>query len=318
MHMKIIKTRSESSNSLLSPDISSKVNDSDLASLLTEDESEDSIEMEKIEKQSAPLIKSEEKHPQALTTQGTVNLLAVDATRVAEFASRQYVFLSIFITVTIAIVVLVRLIGWISMGVSFLAPLALTPLNLMASRAYAVAQGKLMKERDQKVTTVTEAMQGIRQIKFSASELQWHEKIMRTRDSELAQQRKVFMWIIILRFFWISSPILLSLSALATYSWINGSLSPSVAFTALAVFGNLEFSLSLIPFAITQGIDALVSCRRIDRHISTEKRGHSTAIGDSIEFRDAAIAWPTDAGDEMGDRFVLRNINATFPTGVLR
>jgi ABC-type multidrug transport system fused ATPase/permease subunit len=296
----------------------SKTEVDDLASLLSEDNESDSIPLEKLKKES-PSAKTPELSEVVNTSQGAINLLGVDASRIAEFAARQYVFLSIFVTSMIAIIFLVNLIGWISLCAGLLAPIILTPLNMMASKAYAAAQTGLMKDRDEKVTVVTEALQGIRQIKFSATESKWQERIMKVRDAELGKQKRVFVWTVVLRFFWISSPILLSLISLATYVWIHGSLSASVAFTALAVFGNLEFALSLIPFGITQGIDALVSCRRIERLIYDVEKGHHTTPGDSIEFKNAAIAWSATGDQERAqDRFVLRNINLKFPNGKLR
>jgi hypothetical protein len=43
------------------------------------------------------------------------------------------------------------------------------------------------------------------------------------------------------------NPVLLSAVALSAYAIIYGTLLPSVAFTALAVFSELEFVLSVIP-----------------------------------------------------------------------
>lgn len=43
------------------------------------------------------------------------------------------------------------------------------------------------------------------------------------------------------------NPMLLSAVALGAYAIINGTLSPSVAFTAIAIFGELEFVLSVVP-----------------------------------------------------------------------
>ena len=43
-----------------------------------------------------------------------------------------------------------------------------------------------MKVRDEKMGVVTEALEGIRQIKFSALEKQWQAKIAGLRDRELA------------------------------------------------------------------------------------------------------------------------------------
>ena len=250
--------------------------------------------------------------------QGVINLIGTDAPRIAEFAANQYIFVNIVVTFTVAIVVLVRLIGWISLGVGLLAPVFLLPLNMLASQRYAQAQGGLMKDRDAKIRVVTEALQAIRQIKFTASELRWQEKIMEQRDAELGKQKTVFIWTIVLRFFWMASPIILSVLALATYAWIHGTLSASVAFTALAVFGNLEFALSLIPQGIIIALDALVSCKRIENHVYAPERIGNRLDGDNIKFVMAEISWPRDMRGTDSSFFQLKGVSAEFPNGKLR
>jgi hypothetical protein len=62
------------------------------------------------------------------------------------------------------------------------------PLNIVVSRKYAAAQIALMKVRDDKMAAVTEAVQGRRQIKFSALERQWQSKVSQVRTKELDEQ----------------------------------------------------------------------------------------------------------------------------------
>lgn len=298
---------------------SSGTDDEDLPSLFSEEESGETVEMASLTNRESNAPKSDESDLTPTSIQGTINLLSVDATRVAEFAARQYVFIGIFITILIAILVLVKLIGLVPLLAGLIAPIILTPINIFSSKAYAVAQKSLMKERDEKISCVTEALQGIRQIKFSAAESEWEKRIMAVRDLELLQQRRLFVWTIMLRFFWISSPILLSLISLATYSWIHKSLSPSVAFTALGVFGNLEFALSSIPFGVTQGVDASVSSKRIEDFIYGPRKKQNTLPGDSVQFQDTTIAWPhTEQRKPVPNAFTVKNANAKFPAGKLR
>jgi hypothetical protein len=61
----------------------------------------------------------------------------------------------------------------------------LYPVNHALGRRYATYQKALMKARDSKTTVITEALNGIRQIKFSAIEKQWTEKIDEVREKEL-------------------------------------------------------------------------------------------------------------------------------------
>ena len=104
--------------------------------------------------------------------------------------------------------------------------------------------------------------------------------------------------------------------ALATYSWINGELSAAVAFTSLAVFGNLEWCLSVVPLAISQMLDASVSIKRIQNLMKEDDKHRSTTAGENIEFRNATVAWPEH--ENHNDRFKLGTINAKFPNGELR
>ena len=160
----------------------------------------------------------------ARSQRATINLMSVDASRVSDFCSFQHLFLVIAVSFTIATYGLVRLIGWASLGAGWLGLLVVAPMNIFVTRGYARCNAQLMKERDQKVTAVTEALQGVRQIKFSAAESRWQDKIMGVRDKELGQLRKVFYYTIALRFFFVLSPIMLSMCALCSYAWINGDL----------------------------------------------------------------------------------------------
>ena len=279
-------------------------------------EDRDGIPLQSLDQASLEPKSEESKGLPSSSTQETINLLSVDAQRVSNFYSYNNIYLSILVNLIIAIWFLVNLIGWISLGVGLLAPLLLMPLNTMASKAYNSAQGSMMAARDDKVAAIAEIIAGIRQIKFSATEPQWENKVMQIRDVELAKQWKIYFWALALRFCWIASPIFLSVSALATYSWINGELSAAIAFTSLAVFGNLEWCLSVVPLAISQMLDASVSIGRIQNMMNMVDKDKTTTIGERIEFKNAVVAWPEQENNK--ERFKLGKIDVKFPNGELR
>ena len=258
----------------------------------------------------APQSTSERSH------RAVVNLIAIDAARIADFCCRCHVLLSSIAVLCIAITALVRLLGWTSMGIGLITVVLLFPANYKVSKVYSKAQVALMKHRDSRNSMVTDALVGIRQVKFSATEAWWIRNIMKVRDSELKQQRWVFVWIIALRLYWIMSPILFSVASLTAYSWSHGSLSASVAFTALGVFNSLETALSSMPFAVSQLIETLVSCRRIEQHIHEVESPRYLSPGENIRFENAAIAWPT-LERKRSDRasFMLRDLSASIPRG---
>lgn len=294
--------------------------ESDLASLLCEDDVGEAVPLQNMQGQlKAGDGSAGGGQPEELTQQGVMNLIAVDAPRVAEFVSKQYVFVHIFVTFTVAVVTLARLIGVLSLCVGLLAPVVLMPLNMAASSRYAAAQADLMGKRDEKMRVVSEALQAIRQIKFSATEPQWFARIMGPRAEELRHQHNVFRWTVALRLFWVSSPILLSVLALGAYVWTHGPLSAAVAFTAIEVFGNLEFALSLLPYGIMQALSARVSCDRVQEYLDREDKSRATVDGGAIEFRDATVAWPSTSQDGAGrSQFQLSNVSCKFSPGNLK
>jgi ABC-type multidrug transport system fused ATPase/permease subunit len=175
-----------------------------------------------------------------------------------------------------------------------------------------------MKLRDQKMAIVTEVLQGIRQIKFSALEEQWQKKIGQAREAELGALWISFLYDIVLLGIWILGPIGLSAISLATYALINGGLTASVAFTAMAVFGALEMSLAILPEIISNGLEAKVSADRIDVYMDSAEKTVNTVPSDSIAFEDVSVGWPADKADddeeeEGEDRFLLRDLNLAFP-----
>lgn len=100
---------------------------------------------------------------------------------------------------------------------------------------------------------------------------------------------------------------------------IHGSLSPSIAFTAIAIFANLEVTLSVLPELTTDLIDAYISITRIENYLNSPEISPKN-ISDSTEisFENASIAWPSDEEKEADDQqYVLRNLNLHFPKGEL-
>ncbi|KAG9243283.1 putative ABC bile acid transporter [Calycina marina] len=250
--------------------------------------------------------------------QSTINLIGVDSKRVADFCSFNYYFPGSLFKLIISFWFLISILGWKSLISGFLAMSLTIPINIFFTKRYAAAQDRLMKVRDVKMGVVTEALQGIRQIKFSALEVNWQEKIGKVRRKELGEQWSVYVSDTFLLFCWITSPVLLSATALAVYSSIEGELTPSVAFTAIGVFSSLELTLSVVPELTTDLIDAFISLTRIETYLNAPEVSKHTSDGSTIVFDDVSMAWPSDEEKCDGyERYVLRNVNISFPEGEL-
>ncbi|OQU94778.1 ABC transporter transmembrane domain-containing protein [Cladophialophora immunda] len=249
--------------------------------------------------------------------QSTINLVGVDSKRISDFATFNYIFLGSAIKLIFAIGFLSRLIGPIPLLAGLAAPALITPINIIAAKRYATAQDDLMKYRDQKMAVVTEALQGIRQIKFSALERDWYEKILETRRRELKTQWQVFVYDTTLISIWIFGPVMLAAVSLTTYVLIYKQLTASVAFTTISVFEAIEMTLAVIPEMITDLLDAIVSANRVQEYLDAPERIDSTKSGDTVVFKDATVSWPSDNPENEENQFSLRNLNLAFPKNEL-
>lgn len=251
--------------------------------------------------------------------QSIINLVAVDARRIADFATFSYMIPSSLIKLVMACFFLNQLIGWKSLLSGLAVSALVTPANWYVSKKYAESQDVLMKARDQKMAIVTEVLQGIRQIKFSALETRWQQKIGESRNKELHAQWLAFAYDVCLISIWILGPLMLSAVSLAVYALINGELTASVAFTAMSIFGSLELSLAILPEMISNGLETKVSIDRIERFLGTAEKTATTIPSDTISFENASVSWPAEEaneGEETNDeeRFVLSNLNISFPS----
>ncbi|EHA49824.1 multidrug resistance-associated protein 1 [Pyricularia oryzae 70-15] len=268
---------------------------------------------------ASPEEQGEEDEAEALkkSKQGTVNLIGVDAYRVGDFAAYQNLFPGSLFKLIVSLTFLVSLLGWKPLLAGFSTMVAILPVNIYFSKTYAAAQDRLMKVRDEKLAVVTEALQGIRQIKFSALEPEWEKKVGSVRAKELRCLWQVLKSDTALLGCWVASPILLSAISLAVYAYLNDELTPSVAFVSLGVFKALEMTLSVVPELTTDLLDAWVSVNRLEEYLNSPDIQQIAKESDDIAFENASIAWPSDAKLDDGERFVLRDVNIKFPRGEL-
>ncbi|KAL3478275.1 P-loop containing nucleoside triphosphate hydrolase protein [Aspergillus californicus] len=248
--------------------------------------------------------------------QSIINLAAVDSKRIADFVTFSYLIPSCIIRLAIAAVFLAQLIGWPSLLAGIGGAILLAPANSWLTKRYAVAQEELMKASDKRTGMVTEGLQGIRQIKFGALEQKWQERIKEKRQMELDLLWKTSVYTTGMVSVWIMGPLLLSAVSLTVHALTKGELSPSVAFTALSIFGSLESSLASLPDLFSKGMEAKVSAERIDSYLKSGEKIPNTRGVKHITFTDATIAWPDDIHEYRDwdcTRFVLEPVTLKFP-----
>ncbi|KAL8949755.1 MAG: hypothetical protein Q9222_004171, partial [Ikaeria aurantiellina] len=205
-----------------------------------------------------------------------------------------------------------------------------------------------MAARDLKASTIGEALQGIRQVKYDPHPFtvlldattyrriidstplshigfrkfalhdcfcsQLREKV-KVRDIELARQWKAFLAQACLVLCWIAGPTFFAAITLSVVSIQTGGLSPAVAFSCLAIFQRLESTLTLVPELLTDFLNGWVSLCRIESYLGSSDWVDEAIDGDTITFDNASITWPLEPGSSK--IFLLHGLTLTFPSHAL-
>ncbi|KAG4440995.1 hypothetical protein IFR05_003502 [Cadophora sp. M221] len=254
---------------------------------------------------------------QSANQQDVLNMFTVDCTQVALFGMMNAAYVNFAGKAIVTVAFLWVLIGWQSLCAGLLGIVCLFPINKALAAKYGEKQKTLMGIRDTRTAVTTEALQGIRQIKFSAIESQWADKLDSIREEELSTLWKSRLYSIFMSIASDFTPVVLTALSLATYSWINGNLLPSVAFTSISLFIQLEGLVSNIPYLLVSAINAKISCDRIENFLRLPEKPENTFPGDSVSFHDASVSFPRGSAESNSDTFTLRELNLEFPSDAL-
>ncbi|KAJ5721205.1 P-loop containing nucleoside triphosphate hydrolase protein [Penicillium malachiteum] len=249
--------------------------------------------------------------------QDTINLATVDTMRISEFATQNHMILNSLSNLLVAAILLIGLLGWRSVLAGFTATFLVLPLSTYFSNRYIEIQQILMQAKDRRAAVVTEVVQNIRQIKFSAIEKEWYHRVIGVRQGELKALIRNITCMTGVVAVWTLSPLLLSAVSLSVYSLTQGPLTASVAFTALSIFGPLEDSLMGIPYLVSRAVEANTSCERIVNYLQESEIKPSRGAGDEIIFENADITWPAQVDKDEKERFHLTRLSLHFPSKAL-
>lgn len=175
-----------------------------------------------------------------------------------------------------------------------------------------------MKSRDQRTALMNEVLQGIRMLKFMAWERSFERKIKTIRDRELHWQARNYQIEVAFNIIWEITPVLVTVVAFLHYTLVAGhTLTPALGFTAVSVFGELQYALSALPETFINALQGFVSCKRIEKYLNFAEvdQRPRTAHGD-IVLNDATFAWPRDDSDTSVG-FTLSDLSLRFPKGQL-
>ncbi|CAG7558968.1 unnamed protein product [Fusarium equiseti] len=260
---------------------------------------------------------SEEDETSLKSHQAIVNLAGIDTGRLFYFLQYHFLIIAGVVKLIIFSIFLLRILGWLPLIAGIVAWALTLPFNTWFSGKVLTESRTLMRHRDVKLSKISEVLTGLRQIKFSALEAQWEQRILALRNAELLTLWKFFLADSGLFACWVISPILLAVAALAAYVLVHGTLLPSVAFVSIGIFNTLETTLGSLPELFTLGLDSLVSLRRISTYLDEPEKQTELLVGDRISFHNASVAWPSASEKSMEGDFALSKLSLSFPNHAL-
>ncbi|KAL5522541.1 hypothetical protein ACEPAG_8557 [Sanghuangporus baumii] len=259
-----------------------------------------------------------------------MTLMTTDVDRVAEFVWHFYTLIDSPAEITIGALFLYKILG-IS-GLTGLAVACLfLPINNYAGRIIVRVQERLMRVRDERVTIMNEVLGAMRMLKFMAWERNFENRIMKIREQELKYQFSTYKIQLLFVTVWNISPLLVTLVAFWHFTVVRGqALTPSVAFTSIAIFSKLKFALNAIPGTLVKTVQSFVSIRRIEKYLCSPEVDPVNVLDNAqspIALNSATIGWPQERKENQGSTsstsltphrtFSLVDMTLHFPLGKL-
>ena len=266
-----------------------------------------------------------------------INLMAVDSFKVSEISAYlHFLWGSTPVQLILCVVLLYRILGWSALA-SIIMMVLVMPLNLFIAKQFTKVQKKVMAATDVRIHTTNEMLQNIRIIKYFAWEQRFGQIVGEKREVELRALRNKYILYTSAATVWFGVPLLITFFSFLLYTIVEKRpLIPSVAFTALSLFGILRYPLDQLADMIAHVQESKVSVDRVEEFLNedeTEKyqqllQNSKDNNGDPIiGFDKATLTWggrDAQKADgqtafrmiDMDIRFVVGRLNIIVgPTG---
>ncbi|KAE9022462.1 ABC transporter C family member 3 [Phytophthora rubi] len=244
---------------------------------------------------------------QAYTTGEITTLMSVDSERI---------FFAIIngpwvLVAPLAFVVTIVLIGVMFDGVSAVAGAALLVIVLYTSMQLAEHIGAVQKEllsvAEERVKVTSEALQGIRVMKFYAWEESLAARVERIRAAEIKHYRKFHYLQITNTILLFLTPVFLGGLVMGIYVGMNGTITVTDAYTIINVVNITRLAVNMFPLGVASLSQASVTYRRMDAYLGCEEvkdsritrrkslcHDNSAGVG-TISVRNAHFRWSTNS-----------------------
>ncbi|KAJ2157682.1 hypothetical protein GGF46_004327, partial [Coemansia sp. RSA 552] len=237
-----------------------------------------------------------------------MNLLTADFQRVGEVVSYLDDIYGLPLTLLAGIWYMYALLG-VSALIGLSVAIVYVPLSKFLFQYLTKLETKFNAISDERVTAITELLQGIKAVKLFGWETQFLKRVDEKRERQLT-----LMWRLQSTWVYVSAittlaPMLVLIIIFATYViGFDHRLTAEVAFTSISVFQLVSMVFEHMPGFMTWAISGYVSLRRIDSYLGQPEvqrlEERVAASGDdegALGFSNADLEWENTGASEPGD-----------------
>ncbi|RLN10087.1 hypothetical protein BBJ28_00018735 [Nothophytophthora sp. Chile5] len=208
---------------------------------------------------------------QEYTTGEVLTLMSVDTERVFSFMIQGPWLLMGPLAFIISIVLIGVLFNFYSALAGAIVLIAVMAISVHQGRRIADFQKKLLKVIDERVKVTSEALQGIRVMKFYAWEDSLAQRVEKLRAREVALLRKFHSYQVLNTVMLFLTPSFVSGVTLGVFVLIRHTISVVEAFTLIAMVNICRTALNQLPQAISGISKAKISYARLDAFLASDE-----------------------------------------------
>ncbi|VFQ68687.1 unnamed protein product [Cuscuta campestris] len=200
-----------------------------------------------------------------------INVMSVDAERIAESCRYIHDPWIILVQVGLAMFILHRNLGVVASVVALISTIAVMLTNIPFRKVLEKSQERLMRSKDHRMKATSEVLRNMRILKLQAWEMKFLSKIFELRNTEVGWLRKYeYISVLTTLVFWVA-PTVVSVATFAAAVLMGIRLESGKVLSSLATFTILKEPIYRIPDTISKIAQFRVSLDRIASFLSLDE-----------------------------------------------
>lgn len=225
-----------------------------------------------------------------MQTGDLVNHLSSDSDAVAEAGFFIPEVFASLLQITAVLIILFVLLGWAALA-SAVTLSIMIPITILVAKRYRKLDHTIMALRDERVTLMSQILQGIRVVKYHAWEDSVRREVQDVRSKEITTRIRIVKTDGLSTVLFISTTTLVAFVGFSTHALLGGEITAPLVFACLALFAMLEEPFGMISHLLANIQHARVAVERLHGFFTAEVRDEDhrqlsephKAVGLSVE-----------------------------------